>query len=42
LSFCYLLVAANPMAAEFPTAQWPQFRGPTGQGISTATGVPIR
>lgn len=23
-------------------AEWPQFRGPTGQGISTATNVPIK
>jgi outer membrane protein assembly factor BamB len=24
-----------------PTAQWPQFRGPTGQGHSSDTGIPI-
>ena len=34
-----LLCAARVSAAA--SEDWPQFRGPTGQGISTATGLPI-
>ena len=25
----------------YAVGEWPQFRGPTGQGISTATGIPV-
>ena len=32
------LVAAQPLLAE----EWPEFRGPTGQGHSTATGLPLK
>ncbi len=32
-----LLTAAHTLAAE----DWPQFRGPTGQGLSTETGLPL-
>ena len=32
------LLAFAPAAAQ----DWPQFRGPTGDGISKATGVPLR
>jgi outer membrane protein assembly factor BamB len=31
------LSSVEPLAAE----DWPQFRGPTGQGISTETGLPV-
>ncbi len=34
----FLLLAATASAAE---TDWPQFRGPTGQGISAAVNVPI-
>lgn len=33
------LIAVNSLAS--PAADWPEFRGPTGQGISTATNVPL-
>jgi outer membrane protein assembly factor BamB len=33
-----LSLAAHPHHAE----DWPQFRGPTGQGVSTETGLPVR
>lgn len=36
--FAGLLLAAIPLLS---AADWPEFRGPTGQGISTATGLPI-
>jgi hypothetical protein len=32
------LAATAPLRGE----DWPQFRGPTGQGISTETGQPVR
>src|SRR5215207_11553499 len=32
-----LLMAARPAATE----DWPQFRGPTGQGVSTETELPV-
>jgi len=32
------LFGGGPLGAE----DWPQFRGPTGQGLSTETGLPIR
>jgi len=43
---CYLsagLVLASLLFATWPAAaeDWPQFRGPTGQGISRETGLPI-
>jgi outer membrane protein assembly factor BamB len=34
---CVIALATVAPAAE----DWPQFRGPTGQGVSSATGVPI-
>jgi outer membrane protein assembly factor BamB len=34
--FCLVVLTASARAAE----DWPQFRGPTGQGLSSATGVP--
>jgi outer membrane protein assembly factor BamB len=36
---CWLItaLAASPAVAK----NWPQFRGPTGQGHSSATGVPV-
>jgi outer membrane protein assembly factor BamB len=39
LVFTFLLVLSAPTL--HAAGEWPQFRGPTGQGISTATGVPI-
>jgi outer membrane protein assembly factor BamB len=33
-----LLALASPAVAE---TNWPQFRGPTGDGLSTATGLPL-
>jgi outer membrane protein assembly factor BamB len=37
-----LLLAATPaVAAPAPRDEWPEFRGPTGQGHTTATGLPI-
>jgi len=30
------------VAAALPAENWPQFRGPTGQGTSTETGLPLR
>lgn len=39
-----LLLVAIPFGAPYARAsalEWPEFRGPTGQGISTATNVPI-
>ena len=32
-------ISCLPLA--LPAADWPEFRGPTGQGISTATGLPV-
>lgn len=37
-SLALVLLAAQPLRA----ADWTEFRGPTGQGVSTATGVPVR
>lgn len=31
-----------PRAAELGPARWPQFRGPTGQGLVEAEGLPVR
>jgi outer membrane protein assembly factor BamB len=36
--FCWSVSNAPPILAE----DWPQFRGPTGQGISTAKNLPVR
>src|SRR5580700_1837495 len=39
LIFTFLLsLSASTLHAQ---GEWPQFRGPTGQGLSTATGVPV-
>src|SRR5436305_3540939 len=35
-----LLVLSMPTSAT-AAKDWPQFRGPTGQGVSTATHVPV-
>src|SRR5262245_22521751 len=35
---CWLTCSAYPLASEV----WPQFRGPTGQGISAATHLPVQ
>lgn len=35
------LALLSPLALHAGETEWPQFRGPTGQGISHATGVPI-
>ena len=37
LSAILLTLAAASRAGE----NWPQFRGPTGQGIADATGLPV-
>jgi outer membrane protein assembly factor BamB len=37
LTAALLAVAAAPRAGE----NWPQFRGPTGQGVADATGLPV-
>jgi outer membrane protein assembly factor BamB len=37
-SLALLFLAAQPLLA----ADWTEFRGPTGQGVSAATGVPVR
>ena len=34
-------ILAFAFAATAAETEWPQFRGPTGQGISAATGVPV-
>lgn len=34
-------IVALATVGDRPTADWPQFRGPTGQGISTARDVPV-
>lgn len=38
LGSLFLLLATSAFAAE---TEWPQFRGPTGQGISAAANVPV-
>src|SRR5688572_17101923 len=39
LTACVLLSTLAAISAR--AEDWPQFRGPTGQGISTATNVPV-
>lgn len=36
-----LLLAAGTLFAAEPAATWPEFRGPTAQGISAATNLPL-
>jgi len=36
MKHCLLLLAALPLAA-----QWPQFRGPNGSGVATAHDLPV-
>ncbi|MHA3773706.1 outer membrane protein assembly factor BamB family protein [Verrucomicrobiota bacterium sgz303538] len=36
------LLSLSPFTASAGETEWPQFRGPTGQGISAATQVPIK
>lgn len=38
---CLLAVAIPAVSARAAADEWPQFRGPTGQGLSTATNVPV-
>jgi outer membrane protein assembly factor BamB len=40
ISFCALALLAG-LAATASAEDWPQFRGPTGQGISTSKDVPV-
>jgi outer membrane protein assembly factor BamB len=37
-----LLLAVTHIAAQDKASDWPQFRGPTGQGISKDKGVPLK
>jgi len=37
----FMLVIAFASSSLWAAEDWPQFRGPTGQGISTATDVPV-
>jgi outer membrane protein assembly factor BamB len=37
----WLTVAESVAAASAADGDWPQFRGPTGQGLSDATGLPL-
>ncbi len=39
--FLFPLVVAITLPALADDTNWPQFRGPTGDGISTATGLPL-
>ncbi len=39
--FCCLVSVAVP-AGTFAAEDWPQFRGPTGDGVSQAEGTPVR
>ncbi|HEV7405071.1 MAG TPA: PQQ-binding-like beta-propeller repeat protein [Chthoniobacteraceae bacterium] len=38
----FFALALSPLLALAGETEWPQFRGPTGQGISAATKVPIQ
>ena len=38
--FCLGTASRDGFGAPDKTAEWPQFRGPTGQGVSDAAGVP--
>ncbi len=38
----FFALALSPLLAFAGETEWPQFRGPTGQGISAATNVPIQ
>ena len=45
-TFYFLLFTFYPLLFTFylqaaPSAQWPQFRGPTGQGHSSESGIPV-
>jgi outer membrane protein assembly factor BamB len=39
---CFALALAAHAAASLAETNWPQFRGPTGQGVSDATGLPVK
>ena len=41
-SVVWLAVCGSALAADVPSADWPQFRGPDGNGHSRATGLPLR
>ena len=40
LVFLVLIIA--PAAAQDKAADWPQFRGPGGMGVSSAKGLPVK
>ena len=42
MKYALVFVAVLAACAWSAEAEWPQFRGPTGQGISAATGVPVK
>ncbi|MEQ1860504.1 MAG: PQQ-binding-like beta-propeller repeat protein [Chthoniobacteraceae bacterium] len=42
MKYAIVFVALLAVCAWSAEAEWPQFRGPTGQGISAATGVPVK
>jgi outer membrane protein assembly factor BamB len=42
LAVALYVLARHSAAAAAPASDWPQFRGPGGQGLSQATGVPVR
>ena len=42
MRFCLSLsFIALTLAAAFPAGNWPEFRGPTGDGISNTKGLPV-
>jgi outer membrane protein assembly factor BamB len=38
----FILALANPFCFELKAADWPQFRGSNGSGISSSTGLPLQ
>ncbi len=42
IAFAMMLVAIGSLVPAAWAQDWPQFRGPTGQGISTAKDVPVK
>lgn len=41
VALCISLAMANSLTSPLFARDWPEFRGPTGQGLSSATGVPL-
>jgi outer membrane protein assembly factor BamB len=41
LAHACVVIATSAYAANAPAADWPEFRGPTGQGTSAATELPL-